>query len=129
MQSTWLTHQGTKYFLADYSNYGRDTEALRNEVDAADAVIEQQTDLLVLVDLRNTVTSSDVVKMMKHSSARTHGHVKKHAVIGVKGIQRILAAAVAKFSGEPLVLFDRIEDARDWLVGFDVETGVAVNPD
>lgn len=129
MQSTWATHRGTKYFVADYSNYGRDVEALRAEVDAADEVIEQQTDALVLVDLRNTVTSSAVVSMMKASATRTHGHVLKHAVIGVKGIQRILAAAVARFSREPLMLFDRIEDARDWLVGVDVKTGVQVDAD
>ncbi|HEX7833261.1 MAG TPA: hypothetical protein VF787_26630, partial [Thermoanaerobaculia bacterium] len=68
-----------------------------------------------------------VVTMMKISAARTKGHVKKHAVIGVRGIQRILAAAVARFSREPLYLFDAIEDARDWLVGVDVKTGVAVD--
>jgi hypothetical protein len=129
MKSTWQTHNGTQYFLADYSNYGRDVDALRVEVDSADEVIEQQQDVLVLVDLRNTVTSSDVVKMMKLSAERTHGHVKKHAIIGVKGIQRILAAAVAKFSGEPLMLFDRVEDARDWLAGIEVKTGVMVRPD
>jgi len=126
MKSTWSTHKGTQYFLADYSQFGRDVEGLRAEVDSGDAIIEKQPldSVLVLVDLRNTVTSSQVVSMMKESATRTKGRVQKTAIIGVGGIQRILAAAVARFSREPLSLFDTIEDARDWLVGVDVKRGV-----
>ncbi|HYK02138.1 MAG TPA: hypothetical protein VE974_10300 [Thermoanaerobaculia bacterium] len=119
MKSSWRHHHGTPYFHADYSGFGRNIDALRIEVDGADSQIEQSAadSALVLVDIRNTVTSIDVVSLFKESTARTKGHVKKTAIVGVRGVQRILATAVARFSGEDLHLFDTVEAARDWLAG------------
>jgi hypothetical protein len=119
MKSSWREHRETRYFHADYSGFGRNIDALRAEVDYADSEIEQcpRDSALVLVDIRNTVTSSDVVSLFKVSTARTKGHVGKTAIVGVTGVQRILALAVVRFSREPLNLFDSIEAARDWLVG------------
>ncbi|HEX8617642.1 MAG TPA: hypothetical protein VF911_08650 [Thermoanaerobaculia bacterium] len=119
MKSSWRQHKGTPYFHADYSGFGRNIDALRIEVDGADSQIEQARDAsaLVLVDIRNTVTSVDVVWLFKQSTARTKGCVKKTAIVGVTGVQRILATAVARFSGEDLHLFDTVEAAQDWLVG------------
>lgn len=117
------------YFHADYSGFGRNIDALRVEVDGADSQIEQAPaeSALVLVDIRNTVTSIDVVSVFKTSTARTKGHVKKTAIVGVTGVQRILAGAVARFSGEELHLFDSVEAAQDWLVGEGVQ-GMAITP-
>jgi len=119
MKSSWRHHQGTPYFHADYSGFGRNIDALKIEVDGADSQIEQAPadSALVLVDIRNTVTSIDVVSLFKQSTARTKGHVKKTAIVGVRGVQRILASAVARFSGEDLHLFDTVEEAADWLAG------------
>jgi hypothetical protein len=129
MKSSWRHHRGTPYFHADYSGFGRNIDALRAEVDGADSQIEQAPaeSALVLVDIRNTVTSIDVVTVFKTSTARTKGHVKKTAIVGVTGVQRILAGAVARFSGEELHLFDTVEAAQDWLVGEGVQ-GMAITP-
>jgi hypothetical protein len=131
MKSRWESYKGQKFFYADYSNFGRDSASLRVEVDAADAIIEKlpENSAIVLVDVRNTVTSTDVVAMMKDSAARTKGHVLRHAVVGVTGIQRVLASAVARFSGEPLHLFDSVDRAKEWLTGGDAAGGTAVRPD
>ena len=130
MKSSWRTHKGVPYFYADYSNYGRNIEGLRDETDFADSHIEQSppNSALVLVDIRNTVTSTDVVSLFKESTARTKGHVAKTAIVGVTGVQRILAQAVARFSREPLHLFDETEEAMDWLVGSEEHGGVAMKP-
>jgi hypothetical protein len=119
MKSSWNTHKGTRYMYADYSQFGRNIEGLRAEVDAVDGAIEREPldATLVLVDIRNTVTSSDVVSLMKESTARTKGRVQKLAVVGVTGMQRVLAWAVTRFSGETLHLFDSVDDAKEWLVG------------
>jgi hypothetical protein len=119
MKSSWCEHKGTRYFHADYSGFGRNIDALREEVDGADSQIEQSApdSALVLVDIRNTVTSVDVVSLFKASTARTKGHVKKTAIVGVTGVQKVLALAVVRFSREPLNLFSTVDDAREWLVG------------
>jgi hypothetical protein len=130
MKSSWRIHHGTRYFYADYSNFGRDVDALREEVNSADSEIERipGETALVLVDIRHTVTSSEVVSLFKASTARTKGHVSKTAIVGVTGVQRILAQAVATFARESLHLFNETGAAADWLVGADERGGVAVLP-
>jgi hypothetical protein len=117
MKSKPIDYKGLQIFYADYSDYGRDLGALRAEVDAFDAMVEQHQNALVLVDIRNTVTSSEVVSLMKESTARTKGHVARTAVVGVSGIQRVLAQAVARFAREPLMLFHDVDAAKEWLAG------------
>lgn len=130
MKSSWREHNGTRYFHADYSGFGRNIDALRLEVDAADSQIEQSPadSALVLVDIRHTVTSMDVVSLFKTSTARTKGHVSKTAIVGVTGVQKVLALAVVRFSSEPLNLFATVEEARDWLVG-EGSGGLAIRVD
>lgn len=128
MKSSWRMHNGRRYFYADYSNFGRNIEALRVEVDGADSEIEQQPNTLVLVDIRNTVTSTDVVSLFKESTARTKGSVDRTAIVGVTGVQKILAAAVARFSRETLHLFNGTDEAMEWLVGAEEQGGVTVPP-
>jgi hypothetical protein len=130
MKSSWRTHDGVRYFYADYSNFGRDIDALREEVNAADSVIEQSLNesALVLVDIRNTVTSTHVVSIFKESTARTKGHVHKTAVVGVTGVQKVLVAAVARFSRETLHLFKSPGEAAAWLAGAEEQGGIIVTP-
>lgn len=115
MKSGPIDYKGLRIFYADYSGFGPDIGALREEVDALDALVEREENALVLVDIRDTVTSSEVVSLMKESTARTKGHVARTAVVGVSGIQRVLAQAVARFAGEPLALFSDVDAAKEWL--------------
>jgi hypothetical protein len=113
-----MEHNGHTFMYSNFSGFGRDVDALRAEVLAADGEICRQPkdSVLVLVDVRGTTTSTDAVDVFRHSAARTKGWVIRQAIVGVTGIQKILARAVARFSGEELVLFDNFEEAKDWLV-------------
>lgn len=119
MKSKWTNYKGSRILYSDFSGFGRDVNALRVEVDAVDAEIlrEPKDSVLALADLRGTVTGSDVVDLFKQSAKRTNGYVRKQAVIGVTGVQRILASAVARFSGQSLHLFDTVDEANEWLAG------------
>ena len=123
MKSGPIDYQGLRIFYADYSGFGRDLEALRAEIDSFDAIVEREENALVLVDIRDTVTSSEVVSLMKESNARTKGHVARIAVVGVGGIQRVLAQAVARFTGEPLALFSDVDAAKQWLAAAEAAGG------
>jgi hypothetical protein len=129
MKSKLIDYKGLRIFYADYSDYDRDLGALRAEVDAFDALVEQHENALVLVDIRNTVTSTEVVALMKESTARTKGHVARTAVVGVSGIQRVLARAVARFAGEPLMLFNDVDTAKEWLAGAQQADGRELAPE
>jgi hypothetical protein len=127
MKSKWENLGGKRILYCDFSQFGTNVDTLSAEIDAADDAIlrEPKDSVLLLADLRGTVTSSAVVDLFKKSSARTKGYVKKQAIVGLSGIQKMLAQAVAWFSRETFVLFDTPEAARDWLVA-DKGAGVVV---
>ncbi len=128
MKSKWESVGGKRILHCRFNDFGTDSAALAVEVHAVDELIlrEPLDSVLLLVDLSNTVTSSAVVDLFKKSSARTKGYVHKQAIVGVSGIQKMLAQAVAWFSRETFVLFDTLEAAREWLVHDDKPGGIVV---
>jgi hypothetical protein len=128
MKSSWETRAGKRILYCKFSDFEKDVAALSAEIDAVDEVIlrEPPDSVLLLVDLRHTVTSSAVVDLFKKSSAKTKGYVRKQAIIGISGIQKMLAQAVAWFSRETFVIFDTPDEARDWLVHDKSGAGVVV---
>lgn len=128
MKSRWETRTGKRILYCDFTGFLRDASALAQEIDAVDEVILQEAEgsVLLLADMNGTVTSSVVVELFKKSAARTRGYVKKQAVVGVAGFQRVLVQAVAWFSRETFVLFDTPEEALIWLAREDAEGGVVV---
>jgi hypothetical protein len=117
MKSHWITHQGRRIFIADYSHFGADMAAALAEVDAADAVIcaRPEKSVLILVDTRDTVVSTETAAYMKKSTARTEKHIRKMAIIGATGVRRIIVSAITKISGQQATVFDDTEKALDWL--------------
>lgn len=128
MKSRWETRNGKRILYCAFNDFGTDVAALGKEIDEADAVIlrEVKDSVLLLADLRGTVTSSAVVDLFKKSSAKTKGYVRKQAIVGLSGIQKMLAQAVAWFSRETFVLFDTPDAARDWLTSDTGPEGVVI---
>lgn len=118
MKSRWMLWKGKRYLYQDFTNFERNLDALRREVDDADEAIlrEPKGSVLAIADLTGTVTNTQVVDLFKESATRTNGWVAKQAVVGIGGVQKVLAQIVARFSRQPLHLFTSIEAARDWLV-------------
>ena len=119
MRSEWQTHKGKRFMYANCSNLGVDVDQLTAELDAADAMIVQEPEnsVLVLTDVRGLVGSNEAIAIFKVSATRTQKYIRKSAVIGVGGaIRRLLVEAVSRFSGQPLVTFEDLERAKDWLV-------------
>lgn len=118
MKSHWETHKGVRYFHFDLSSYGIDDEAIIREIDEADAVImaEPLDSVLVLNDVRYSVGSYRVVQHLQLSAERSAPYIHRAAVIGVFGIQKGLLEIINRFTTRPIVAFDNIEEAKDWLI-------------
>jgi hypothetical protein len=118
MQSRWRSWKGQELLHLDYSGFKNDFDALRAEVEQADAIVMRQrrNSVLVLIDLRDTVASTAVVSMFKQSSPLTEPFIRRHALLGVTGIKRFLADKVARLTGRAMRAFDTEEKAFDWLV-------------
>jgi hypothetical protein len=119
MKSEWISHQGHKIFYYNYTDFGQDAEGLKAEIEAAQSVIEQQPEnsMLILVDIRGTVVSREVSALIKENASRTKPYAKKVAVVGVKGVVRVIADSIGRLTrGTPQTFFDTLEEAKDWLV-------------
>ena len=117
MKSRWRTWKGVEVLHLDYANFGSDFPALKAEVLEADVMMTAQRpkSVRVLIDLRETVASGEVVQFFKESAARTDPFIQKHALLGITGIKRFLADKVARLIGRPMRVFDTEDAALDWL--------------
>jgi hypothetical protein len=131
MRSHWITHRGVEILYCDFTNFGRDTRALKAEVDAVDAEIlsRPRGSVLAIADLTGTVTSTNVAVLFKESASVTAHHIAKQAVVGVSGTQKMLAQGVAFFSGQAMNLFNSVEDAKEWLAGASTDEGEKIVAD
>lgn len=69
----------------------------------------------VLVDIRGARLNAEALQALKSSTQRMSTIVEKTAVVGVTGFKRVLADAIARFSGTHTKYFATREDALDWL--------------
>lgn len=69
----------------------------------------------VLVDISGVLMNSEAVRAIKESTKRDSEMVEKTAVVGVSGLRRILADAIATFSGTHTKYFETRQDALEWL--------------
>jgi hypothetical protein len=118
MKSDWLTRNGQRIFYVCLKDLGLDVDAFKAEIEAAEALVLQQppNSTLILVDIRNTVMSIEIVGMMKQTAQRMQPHSRRVAVVGVKGVVKVIADSITRLtSGLESVLFDDLEQAQDWL--------------
>jgi hypothetical protein len=57
------------------------------------------------------------VKHLQLSAERSSPYVKKAAVVGITGSTRLVLDLVNRFSKKPILAFDDLETAKNWLVG------------
>lgn len=129
MKSRWIEYDGVSIFHCDFRDFGSNFEALRAEVHAADEEFLKRPprSVLSIADLSGTQTSVDAVTLFIASAKRTRSSVRKQAVIGLTGVQRILAQSVAFASGQLLHIFDDEQSALRWLAS-GADGGIAMRP-
>ena len=118
MRSHWMTYKGKKIIICNYSNFEMDHEAIAKDIEAVDEMICSQPEksVLALLDIRGTVGTPEIISHFRQSAMKTKKHVLKNAVVGLTGIQRLLATGISRFSGQDFKSFDNEEEAKNWLV-------------
>jgi hypothetical protein len=72
--------------------------------------------VLTLNDVTGTGFDSESVAVLKSKVAANAPYVKRAAVIGISGLQRLIYEAVQRFSQRNIPVFDSREEALTWLV-------------
>ncbi len=119
MKSHWKMHKGVRLFYLDLSGFGRDDQGIMAECDLADAVImaEPENSVRLLTDVHHSVgVSMEIVKYLQMSTERTNPYVIRAAVVGLTGAKLQILQLVNRFSKRPIVPFEDLESAMDYLV-------------
>lgn len=113
----WIMHKNRKILFLDYS--GLLPEQLEPVVDEALKAhkTEQFGTISCCVYAENLHFNTSVVNKFNALVNETKPYMKATAVVGVKGLIKIMYDAVAKFTNAEMKTFDKKEDALDWLAG------------
>jgi hypothetical protein len=119
MKSHWIDFKGKRIFIADYSGFGDDSVALREELEQAINTLAQEPEgsALVIANLEGTlgtVTNANILKELLPRSAHV---ARKRAAIGITGMKRFFLNTFMNLTGKAaLKLFDTMEQALEWTI-------------
>ncbi len=93
-------------------------DALKAEVMEVEAEFRQQPEhsIRLLVDVSGTIISTGTFDILRITAANMKKFLHSTAVLGVTGARRTMLDLLIKFTGLPVVAFDRQADAVEWLM-------------
>lgn len=113
--ASWIQHRGVTICWIDFAGL-QPAEVLRVIEKARGLIGSQPPDSVrTLTDLTGAHYNDEVSRALKEYTAHNRPYVRAAAVVGVQGLMKILYRAVVLFSGRNLVLFDSLDQAKDWL--------------
>jgi hypothetical protein len=112
----FIEHQNKRVLLIDYSNC--DVLMLKAVAAEGNRIISRElpNSVLTLNDVAGTSFDKESVAVLQSKVAANAPYVKRAAVIGISGLQRLIYEAVQAFSKRTIPLFPARQEALDWLV-------------
>lgn len=118
MKSKWITHNDKEIIFCDYSRL--DFDGLEKEVDEVDSQVELRPpkSVLGLVYIDGVIPSPHSLDILKRSTLRVKDYTRKTAVVGLGHHSAMIAMfnIVVQLGGLNAKAFDKLEEAKDWLV-------------
>jgi hypothetical protein len=112
----FITHRGKRVLSIDYARC--DAVMLKAVAEEGHRVIarERPNSVLTLNDVTGTSFDQESVEVLKSRVAANAPYVKRAAVIGISGLQRLIYEAVKLFTKRAIPLFSSRNEALDYLV-------------
>ena len=112
----FIDYGGTEILYLDFSN--ADVQQVLEVIDKAAGVIRARPtkSMLTLTYTDKAKFDGDVIKAMKEFAKGNEPHVKAAAIVGIKGLQKIILDAVSLFSKREFGLFEDIDEAKRYLL-------------
>jgi hypothetical protein len=112
----FITHRGKRVLSIDYSHC--DVEMMKAVAEEGNRVISREpaNSVLTLNDVTGASFDSESVEVLKSRVAANAPYVKRAAVIGISGLQRLIYEAVKFFAKRTIPLFSTREEALDYLI-------------
>ncbi len=112
----FIEHQGKRVLFINYSHC--DVVMLKAVAEEGHRVIalEPPNTVLTLNDVTGTTFDKESVAVLQAKVAANAPYVRRAAVIGISGLQRLIYESVQIFSRRRLPLFESRQQALAWLV-------------
>jgi len=112
----WLTHEGTRILLVDFSGLRKD-EIVEVLLETESTVIEHgKKDILALVDVTGAHIFGEALLEIKRVRKIIHVYARKTVVVGITGSKAVLLQAVDRIIGSRKTkIFDTKEEAINYL--------------
>lgn len=112
----FIEHKGRRVLFINYSHC--DVAMLKAVAEEGHRVIarEQPNSVLTLNDVTGTNFDKESVAVLQAMVAGNAPYVRRAAVIGISGLQRLIYEGVQAFSRRRIPLFESRQQALDWLV-------------
>jgi hypothetical protein len=112
----FIDHLGKRVLFINYSHC--DVAMLKAVAEEGHRVIagEEPNSVLTLNDVTGTTFDKESVAVLQAKVAANAPYVRRAAVIGINGLQRLIYEGVQAFSRRRIPLFDSRQEALSWLV-------------
>ena len=112
----FIEHAGKRVLFVNYSHC--DVALLKAVVQECKRVVATQppNSVRTLNDVAGTMFDHESVTLLKSLTKSNAPYVRRAAVIGLTGLQRLIHEAVQAFSSRNLPLFPTRRQALDWLI-------------
>ncbi|MCU0661824.1 MAG: STAS/SEC14 domain-containing protein [Myxococcota bacterium] len=112
----WIQHKSHKVLFRDYRNLmGKE---LVDKIFSYHAHTSSLTEknILMVIDVSQAYVDREVLGAFKKVAAANKSKVKKTAVIGLEGVQRVFLDVIVRFSSTNIRSFNAMEEALAWLI-------------
>jgi hypothetical protein len=119
MKSHWVEHQGKRIFIADFSGFGMNSEALQEEANEIITMLKQEppNSVCSISNVKGTTATVENVKILQSILPHTNEQVWKRCVVGVTGLRWYFVEVINDFTGDAkMITFGSLEEALDWIV-------------
>ena len=112
----FIEHKGKRVLFVNYSHC--DIPMLKAVAAEGNRVIcrEALNSVLTLNDVTGTGFDKESVAVLQSKVAANAPYVRRAAVIGISGLQRLIYEGIQAFSKRSLPLFSSRQEALDWLI-------------
>ena len=118
MRSKWIEYKEKRILYQDFSNLFYNTKAIKEELEAVEAIVlaEPENSVLVISNFTNTEITTELMPILNEASNATKSHVYKTATVGLTGFKRTLGDLLSRLTGQPLMYFTNELEAKEWLI-------------
>jgi len=112
----FINHGGQDILFLDFTECS--TDEVLATIEESKKVIRTRPHgtVLTLTDVTNARFNEEITERMKEFTTHNKPYVKAAAIIGIVGIKKIIFEAVMMFSKRKIHIFEKIHEAKDWLV-------------